>query len=349
MLSDMLPTITEDIGVRSDRESTSTCDGANVEDMLLSMLDERDRLMEGLREAQEQLNITRSRLAEVERERDKVNSQLVSAIPQDVIVLTRRVSELEEQLNERSEEVDELKAERNNTKILLEHLETLVAKHERSLRMTVVKRHTLTPGTPGIAYAPSVTETMAPDADSGLNGMSMKDYGQQVCTGTESPSGTGLSSEVEVLKALKSLFEHHKALDEKVHHRLRAAQNRVTELENALSVARSLSPTESKDSLSKEAQTDESELAKLISAQPTGSIAPHPQTKTMNIPPSTSLSSALSAAAAATQALSQVKELQNNLDQRSNELLLARRQVIELTSRCKEATDSLNFARNELR
>lgn len=56
-------------------------ESGNVEDMLLSMLDERDRLMVGLKEAREELQTTQIRLRDVEKERDSLQNQLSSTIP----------------------------------------------------------------------------------------------------------------------------------------------------------------------------------------------------------------------------------------------------------------------------
>lgn len=82
-MCDVMPTIAED-GNSSDRDrdSQASGEGTNVEDMLLSILDERDRLMENLHDAQDQLVYTQTRLTEIERERDALNRQLSEKLPE---------------------------------------------------------------------------------------------------------------------------------------------------------------------------------------------------------------------------------------------------------------------------
>ncbi|XP_048358268.1 liprin-alpha-2 isoform X8 [Sphaerodactylus townsendi] len=194
MMCEVMPTINEDtpMSQRGSQSSGSDSD-SHFEQLMVNMLDERDRLLDTLRETQESLSLAQQRLQDVIYDRDSLQRQLSSALPQEFAALTKELNACREQLLEKEEEISELKAERNNTRLLLEHLECLVSRHERSLRMTVVKRQ------------------------------------------AQSPSG--VSSEVEVLKALKSLFEHHKALDEKVRERLRVSLERVSALEEELATA----------------------------------------------------------------------------------------------------------------
>lgn len=80
MMCDVMPTISEDN--ISQRSSQFSGDDANFEQLMVSMLDERDKLMDSLREAQERLNDSEIKLTETEKERDSLQRQINANLPQ---------------------------------------------------------------------------------------------------------------------------------------------------------------------------------------------------------------------------------------------------------------------------
>ena len=88
MMCDVMPTISEDGGPGTDRDSNYSGDESNFEQLMVNMLDERDRLMETLRESQETLAVTQAKLQEAERDRDAFQKQLSATQPQVIRTMT---------------------------------------------------------------------------------------------------------------------------------------------------------------------------------------------------------------------------------------------------------------------
>uniref|UniRef100_A0AAY5EJT0 SAM domain-containing protein n=1 Tax=Electrophorus electricus TaxID=8005 RepID=A0AAY5EJT0_ELEEL len=293
MMCEVMPTISEsEVGSNgSGRGSGSPLQSdseGHFESLMVSMLEERDRLLETLRETQENLGLTQSKLHEISHERDSLQRQLNTALPQEFAALTKEVNMCREQLLEREEEIAELKAERNNTRLLLEHLECLVSRHERSLRMTVVKRQAQSPA--------------------------------------------GVSSEVEVLKALKSLFEHHKALDEKVRERLRVALERCSALEEQLTVShKEIALLRDQNSQKKVLIDGMNEIN-------------HNSENT----PSTNGKRSSDGSLGPDDEVGKVADLQEVMDRQSKELVQLKERVVSLSNRVAELEEDLDTARKDL-
>uniref|UniRef100_A0A8C2CH54 PTPRF interacting protein alpha 1 n=1 Tax=Cyprinus carpio TaxID=7962 RepID=A0A8C2CH54_CYPCA len=174
------------------------------------------------------------------------------------------------------------------SQLLLEHLECLVSRHERSLRMTVVKRQAQSPA--------------------------------------------GVSSEVEVLKALKSLFEHHKALDEKVRERLRVALERCSMLEEQLTAAhKELVFLKEQGSLKRVMIDGSAEVNHSSDA------APNTNGKRLS-----------DVSMGAEEDCGKNWELQEAMDRQSKELLHLKERVASLCSRVTELEEDLDTARKDL-
>ncbi|XP_034869381.1 liprin-alpha-1 isoform X5 [Mirounga leonina] len=294
MMCEVMPTISEAEGPPggsgshgSGSPSQPDAD-SHFEQLMVSMLEERDRLLDTLRETQETLALTQGKLHEVGHERDSLQRQLNTALPQEFAALTKELNVCREQLLEREEEIAELKAERNNTRLLLEHLECLVSRHERSLRMTVVKRQAQSPA--------------------------------------------GVSSEVEVLKALKSLFEHHKALDEKVRERLRVALERCSLLEEELGA------THKELMILKEQNNQKKTLTDGVLDMN------HEQENT----PSTNGKRSSDGSLSHEEDLAKVIELQEIIDKQSKEQSQMKERLATLSSHVAELEEDLDTARKDL-
>ncbi|XP_063165403.1 liprin-alpha-2-like [Candoia aspera] len=158
MMCEVMPTINEDtpMSQRGSQSSGSDSD-SHFEQLMVNMLDERDRLLDTLRETQESLSLAQQRLQDVIYDRDSLQRQLNSALPQMTVAagtsienniqrtiscpnvcsaylgflssfnakfhyefaaLTKELNACREQLLEKEEEISELKAERNNTRTI---------------------------------------------------------------------------------------------------------------------------------------------------------------------------------------------------------------------------------------
>ncbi|KAK6191456.1 hypothetical protein SNE40_003142 [Patella caerulea] len=303
MMCDVMPTISED--GTNDRDSQDCGEDSNFEQLMVNMLDERDKLMETLGESQEALSRTQAKLAEIEKDRGYLQKQLQMTTPQELATVTKELNQSRDQLLEREEEIAELKAERNNTRLLLEHLECLVSRHERSLRMTVVKRQATSPA--------------------------------------------GVSSEVEVLKALKSLFEHHKALDEKVRERLRVALERVAQLEEELATANqelfTLREQQTKSRHSSGSIDDGGKLAKVaaIEASQPAETAANNENKEQSHPKRLSNGSI-----DPDSDVNRVIELQETVEKQNSELTSARTKMLEINNKFTELEENFSTTQKEL-
>ncbi|XP_023310282.1 liprin-alpha-1, partial [Anoplophora glabripennis] len=182
--------------------------------------------------------------------------------------------------------------------LLLEHLECLVSRHERSLRMTVVKR--------------------------------------------QAAAQSGVSSEVEVLKALKSLFEHHKALDEKVRERLRVALERNSSLEEELA--------STKEELQQYKQGVIPPSVPAIEEKPkeNGQVEIGDQVANVNNKAAAKQRLTNGGVESDTDAAARIADLQAALEQQTGEISTWQRRVAEMQNRVGELEENLAKAQKEL-
>ncbi|KAI7791698.1 putative liprin-alpha-2-like [Triplophysa rosa] len=93
MMCEVMPTISEDTALSQRGSQSSASDpDSHFEQLMVNMLDERDRLLDTLRETQESLSLSQQHLQDVIYDRDSLQRQLSSALPQLKLVILKSPS-----------------------------------------------------------------------------------------------------------------------------------------------------------------------------------------------------------------------------------------------------------------
>ncbi len=88
MMCDIMPTISEDQPTQPMQEMETSSDGnadARLEQLMVNMLEERDRLQQDLDHTRRQLDDTQLHMRDIEKERESLRRQLdmqIQALPQ---------------------------------------------------------------------------------------------------------------------------------------------------------------------------------------------------------------------------------------------------------------------------
>uniref|UniRef100_A0A0F8B665 Liprin-alpha-1 n=1 Tax=Larimichthys crocea TaxID=215358 RepID=A0A0F8B665_LARCR len=157
MMCEVMPTISEAEGPgggggggrRGSGSPLQSDSEGHFESLMVSMLEERDRLLDTLRETQENLGLTQGKLHEVSHERDSLQRQLNTALPQTLpeveAELAQRVAALtkaEERHGNVEERLRQLEAqleEKNQELLRARQREKMNEEHNKRLSETVDK------------------------------------------------------------------------------------------------------------------------------------------------------------------------------------------------------------------